>query len=100
MQLRIVPAESDSACGQSRVDAAQELSDDFGLAPTGAGVPIATADGIAGTVTAYSSALVDGLVFVACAHGAAVVATATGPAGARANGLVDVNAMLASIRFQ
>jgi hypothetical protein len=100
LDLRLVPVGSDADCRDVRATAAVALGSELDLGPTGGERQVTTADGVTGTLTDYSGALVEGLVFAACTDGVALVASASGPVGARASSLGDVDDMLATVRFR
>jgi hypothetical protein len=100
LEVRLVPATSAAQCREVEGDARGSVRSDLGVEASGVDGQFVTVDGVTGLVTGYSSALVDGLVFVACADGAALVATASAPVDPLSSGIGDVDDMMASVRFR
>jgi hypothetical protein len=100
LDMRLVSAATTADCQDAAAQAARELTDDLGASATGSSQRVPLDNGISGTMTVFTSGLADGLVFVACDDGAALVATATAPTGARVTNLGEVGEVLATVRFE
>ena len=98
--MGLVPVSTAAECQVAAADAARTLHEKLGTPATGNSQHVPLENGSSGTMTSYTSGMVDALVFVACDDGAALVATATAPTGARATNLDEVGEMLATVRFR
>jgi len=98
--VELQKADSVGACGLARDRAVAALQAESGGVAGRPQAGVKTADGVAGTRLAVSGTLVDAFVYVACADGAALVATASGPAGSSRGSFLEVDEMLLTVRFR